>query len=98
MQCIYLGPFCGISSLTTNSATGLDTKKCSYSYMNDHGFKLGNRYRMMEWFHNETFINPNTSFVQSTNDLKILAQKYINPIDGNNLDVNPVEENVSVVA
>jgi hypothetical protein len=22
MQCIYLGPFCGFSTLTTNSATG----------------------------------------------------------------------------
>jgi hypothetical protein len=66
--------------------------------MNDHGFKLGNRYRLMHYFYNETYIDPSTSFVQSIDELKTVAEKYVNPIDGNSLAVNPVEDNINVVA
>jgi hypothetical protein len=104
MQCVFLGPFCGFSALTTDSITKKDAKKCGYSYMNDHGFILGNKYRIMKWFYEETALNDDTKVVDSIEELRVVAQHYINPVDnavqydGTNLAYNPAEENVMVVA
>ena len=46
-QCIYLGPFCGISSTTRNSITGRGAPMCKYSYLSDHGFIVVSKFRIM---------------------------------------------------
>jgi hypothetical protein len=52
----------------------------------------------MNYMNNETWINPNTSLVNSTNALKLLSQRYISPLERSSFTNVLAEQNVQVVA
>lgn len=97
-QCLYLGPFCGISATTNSSITGQEVPMCGYSYMQDHGYIVGSRFRILNYLQTETYLNPFSSLVSSLANLKQLAEKYIAPVEGNSFERVKQEINVNVVA
>jgi len=67
--------------------------------MEDHGFVVGSKYWIQNYMISETYVNPETSVVESVEELRSLAKHYIDPIFGDSgselLDLEPETNKVS---
>ena len=91
-----MGPFCEISNTVNDSNTGKETISCFWSHLQDHGYVLGSRYRILNYLSQVDYINPSFG-VNDLEGMKALEQKYIPPMDDTKADYTP-EYNVKIVA